>query len=84
MTSYTFWSLDTPGGPLMVAPCLHPEANAERPDVPLNVFCSLHNRTWYWCEDRNEAWCDGGPPDYHWHEGELVPVDHSDTEPPAF
>jgi hypothetical protein len=67
-----FFSLDTPLGPLMVMECRHPEANAERPDIPLGRMCREHVRTWYWCLDREEAWCDGGPPDYAYHLGELV------------
>jgi hypothetical protein len=80
----TFWSLDTPGGPILVAPCQHPESVEEHPDIPLSRLCELHQRTWYWCLDKQEAWCDGGPPEYRWHASDLVPCDHSDTEELAF
>lgn len=69
----TFWSLDTPAGPLLVAPCLHPESDQERPDVPLGgLLCPRHMRTVYYCQDRGELWCDGGPPDYALHEMDLA------------
>jgi hypothetical protein len=72
MLPATFYSLDTPAGPLLLAPCLHPDSDAEHPDIPLSRSCELHGRTWYWCLDRAEAWCDGGPrTDYTWHVGHL-------------
>jgi len=74
----TFWSLDTPAGPLLLAPCVHPTSNAEHPDIPLSVTCPRHLRTWYWCLDRAEAWCDGGPPEYEHHAAELVPLERDD------
>jgi len=72
----TFYSFDTPAGPIMVMPCWHPDSNVERPDIPLGVMCPRHNRTWYWCLDLEMAWCDGGGESgYEWHPGKLVPLD---------
>lgn len=68
----TFWSLDTPAGPLLIAPCLHPESNQERPDLPLSIACPDHGRSVYWCEDQGVLWCDGGPPDYAFHELDIA------------
>lgn len=69
--AYSFYSLDTPAGPILLAPCLHPESNGERPDIPLGRSCEQHGRTWYWCLDNETAWCDGGPPEYVHHDGTL-------------
>jgi hypothetical protein len=66
-----FWSVHTPGGGILLAPCLHPESNAEHPDVPLSISCDQHQRTIYYCDDRGDLWCDGGPPDYVWHDFEV-------------
>lgn len=76
--AYTFWSFDTPGGPVMVTACMHPEADGERPDIPLGRTCEAHNRTWYWCLDLDMAWCDGGSPAFSWHAGQLVAVRDQD------
>lgn len=70
----TFYSFDTPVGDLMVAPCLHPESNAERPDVPIGMQCPEHNRTAYLCLDNSVLWCDGycGDNKYTPHELDLT------------
>lgn len=74
ITSATFYSLDTPAGSILVAPCLHPDSNAERPDVPLSLSCDAHNRTVYVCLDFGGlSWCDGGAPEYRWHWLRLEP-----------
>ena len=72
-THVQFWSMDTPVGPIMIAPCMHPEAAGERPDIPLSRQCEVHHRTWYWCLDNEIAWCDGGPPEYEHHNGWIQP-----------
>lgn len=75
MASSLFWSFDTPGGPVMVAQCMHPESNAERPDVAMGRTCPDHPRTVYLCLDNSVLWCDGGPGSdglYHAHELELT------------
>ena len=74
-TPIRFYSFDTPVGPVMVMECRHPEAEGERPDIPLGRMCREHVRTWHWCLDREEAWCDGGPPDWPWHLGEIAIVE---------
>ena len=69
----TFWSVDTPAGSVLVAPCVHPESNQERLDVPLGgLLCPVHARTIYYCDDRSALWCDGGPPDYAFHELDIA------------
>lgn len=67
-----FWSVDTPGGPIMLAQCMHPESNGEHPDVPLSRQCEEHARTLYYCDDQAEVWCDGRPPEYEWHALRFV------------
>jgi len=77
--AWTFWSFETPGGPIMVAQCMHPEANGEQPDLPLDLRCEQHMRTVYYCLERG-LWCDGGPPDYRWHRFDIVPIEHEPDE----
>jgi hypothetical protein len=71
-----FWSIQTPGGPILLAECRHPESNGERPDVPLSDMCQLHTRSISYCADEGILWCDGGPPSYRWHAFDFVPLDH--------
>lgn len=73
-TPISFYSLDTPLGPLMVVECRHPDANGERPDVPTGQQCPDHNRTVYLCLDNDAFWCDGyqGGDEYKPHELGLV------------
>src|SRR4029434_6018038 len=67
-----FWSVDTPGGSILLAQCAHPDSNGEHPDVPLQMRCEQHQRTAYYCDDLARIWCDGGPPEYVWHFLELI------------
>jgi hypothetical protein len=74
-----FWSMDTPGGGILVLECRHPESNGEHPDVPLgSLWCQPHQRSIHYCDDRGELWCDGGPPAYRWHGFELQPLEHEE------
>jgi hypothetical protein len=75
MMNATFYSLDTPVGPLMIVPCMHPGSNAERPDIGIGQSCPDHARTVYLCLDNDALWCDGGPDAdgvYHPHELALT------------
>jgi len=80
--TYTFWSMDTPSGPILIAPCCHPESEAERPDVPTGLVCPDHARSVYLCVDLSMLWCDGGADAQgefnHAHRLELVSGDDLD------
>lgn len=80
-TEPVVWQIDLAGyHTLTVFECRYPEAVDGGYDLPLTM-CQHHARTVYWCLDRHVLWCDGGPPDYNWHE--CVPVDAYSAEPPT-
>lgn len=74
-TNLNLWEIDLAGyHTLTVISCVYPDAVDGGYDLPLNM-CSAHARTVYWCLDRHQMWCDGGPPDYEWHICECTPTD---------
>ena len=57
-----------PGGQLTAVECQFPEAVDGGIDLALPWVCSLHGRTIWWCLNAAMLWCDGGPPEYEWHD----------------
>lgn len=66
--------VDTPWGDLIVVPCQHPDSEAVRWDLPTSMWCRMHNRTVYYCDELKRLWCDGGPPNFDHHVFRLVAV----------
>jgi hypothetical protein len=71
--NYECWTLDLNGQcDLIVTQCHHPDSNAEGYDIDWRVVCKWHERSIWWCVEERVLWCDGGPPDYPYHNFDLV------------
>ena len=86
MTERTPWAdlhatvIELPRGDLLLMDCPHPATEGEGFDMVLSVFCHKHGRSVYYCDELAALWCDGGPPDWWWHEfAGLTPLSHSNS-----